>query len=123
MACGKQNWSATEITLLLNILKEQKIVERLDSRKSRNNELFKQVFDKLQEAWINRTVEQIIKCWKSGYYKAKSQNNKSDKELVNVTAHGIDVSFPVPEEDSLDGASVTENSSSKSSCFATRAAI
>lgn len=59
--CGMQNWSVAETTLLLNILKEEKVVERLDGRKSRNNDLFKQVFEKLKEAGINRSVEQIKK--------------------------------------------------------------
>lgn len=56
----KHNWSVAE-TALLNILKEEKVVERLDGRKSRNNDLFKQVFEKLKEAGINRSVEQIKK--------------------------------------------------------------
>ncbi|KAI7795045.1 hypothetical protein IRJ41_007376 [Triplophysa rosa] len=136
MACWKQNWSATETTLL-HFVKEQKIVERLDGCKSRNNELFKQVFEKLQEAGINRSVEQIKNRWKalkSGYYKAKSHNNKigespanflfynimdeimGERPLVTVAAHAVDVGFQVPEEDSLDGsASVTEDASGKKS--------
>lgn len=47
-----------------------------------------------------------------------------DRALVNVSAHGVYVGFPEPEEDlqSIDGASVTEDASAKMSYFATRAA-
>ncbi len=125
--------------LLLNILKEENIVARLDGRKSCNNELFKQVFEQMKEAGINRSIDQIKNRWKglkAAYYKAKSQNSKSGESpstfpfcsimdeimggrpLVNAAAHGVDVGFP--EEESTLDASVSnalEDASGKLSSF------
>lgn len=39
--------------------KDLRIVESLDGRKARNTELYKHVHEKLQEARIHRTIDQI----------------------------------------------------------------
>ncbi|XP_054593358.2 zinc finger protein with KRAB and SCAN domains 2 [Nothobranchius furzeri] len=114
MAGAKQNWSVSDTNALLDVLKELKIVERLDGRKSRNSELFIQVHERLKEAGIDRTVEQIKNRWKSlktAYYKAKNHNSRSGfdpssfpfyraidkfmaaRPLSNVPLFGVDVGF------------------------------
>ncbi|KAK7925646.1 hypothetical protein WMY93_007956 [Mugilogobius chulae] len=128
MAGAKQNWSVSDTNTLLELLKEMKIVQRLDGRKVRNNELFIQVHERLKEAGIERTIEQIKNRWKSlksAYYKAKTQNNRSgsdpssfpfyslmddlmgERPLSNVPSNGVDVGFE--EEESTPTADVTDD--------------
>ncbi|CAM4575287.1 unnamed protein product [Leuciscus chuanchicus] len=129
MAAAKSNWSATETNVLISILKEQNIIERLDGRKFRNTDLFKNVHDKLKEVGVDRTVEQIRNRWKtlkSAYYKAKLHNNRSGvdptnfpfydqmdevmggRPLSNVGENGVDVGFEEgPDVETLDEANVS----------------
>ncbi|XP_037541062.1 uncharacterized protein LOC119417885 [Nematolebias whitei] len=117
---GKQNWSVSDTTFLIETLKELKIIERLDGRKCRNTELFKQVHEKLEEAGIHRTIEQIKKRWKSlkaKYYQAKNKNGRSgsdpttfsfyvlmdelmrERPLANTTGSGVDQGYEEESED------------------------
>lgn len=59
MASGGKNWSLEETEYLLNIIKDKKIVKRLDRRKVINSNLFKEVFEEMQFGGFNRSVEQI----------------------------------------------------------------
>ncbi len=59
MATNKQkNWTVAETNYLIETLRDLKIVEHLDGRKSCNSDLFKQVHGVLLAAGINRTIEQ-----------------------------------------------------------------
>ncbi|XP_028296179.1 trans-L-3-hydroxyproline dehydratase isoform X2 [Gouania willdenowi] len=121
MAEAKQNWSMLETTLLLNILKECRIGERLDGRKVRNSDLFNQVHEKLTESGVSRSVEQIKNRWKSLkslFYKAKLSMNTGGAAPISFPFYhlmdeimegrplsggddtGLDFEFP---EDSLTG--------------------
>ncbi|KAL1246691.1 hypothetical protein QQF64_034380 [Cirrhinus molitorella] len=118
-AAAKSNWGYSETSVLINILKENNIINRLDGRKIRNADLFKTVHEKLKEAGVDRTVEQIKNKWKilkTAYYKAKLNNNRSGMDpssfpffeemdevmggrpLSNVTENGVDVGFEEPPD-------------------------
>ncbi|XP_057705514.1 uncharacterized protein LOC130923669 [Corythoichthys intestinalis] len=121
------NWSPAESLYLIQTLKEFNIIARLDGRKTRNRELFKKVHEKLQEAGIDRSVDQKRNRWKTlktGYHKAKEKNNRSGydptnfpyfetmdevmggRPLANIDVHGVDVGF---EEELCDGDSSSLN--------------
>ena len=89
-------------------------MDRIDGRKSRNEELFKEVHETLVEAGVNRTVDQIKTRWKALktlYYRAKANNSKSgsaptsfpffaqmddfmgDRPLANFDRHSVDIGF------------------------------
>ena len=128
-AAAKSNWYATETNVLISILKEENIIERLDGRKFWNSDLFKTVHDKLKEVGVDCTVEQIRNRWKtlkSAYYKAKLHNNRSGVDptnfpfydqmdevmcgwpLSNVGENGVDVGFQeAPDVETSDEANVS----------------
>ncbi|XP_062391559.1 homeobox protein slou-like [Sardina pilchardus] len=61
-------------------MKQHKIIDRLDGRKFKNDELFKKVNETLKELNIVRSVSQIQNRWKSlkaNYYKAKGDTSRS----------------------------------------------
>lgn len=109
-----RNWSVDETNVLLDILKDLKIINRLDGRKQRNDDLFRDVFEKLNQAGVNRSLEQIKNRWKalkSGFYKAKNDSGRSGaaptafvfyqrvneilggRPLANTEDNGMDVGF------------------------------
>ncbi|XP_037543249.1 uncharacterized protein LOC119419950 [Nematolebias whitei] len=89
---GKQNWSASDTTFLIETLKELRIIERLDGRKCKNTELFRQVHKKLHEAGIYRTIDQIKnrwKCLKASYYKTKNKNGKGGCDPASFSFYAL----------------------------------
>ncbi|KAL7384862.1 hypothetical protein ABVT39_010353 [Epinephelus coioides] len=112
-----KNWSATEIQFLIQTLDDLNILIRLDGRKEKNSDLFQQVQERMAEAGLCRTTEQIKNRWKTlkqSYNKAKA-NNKSGADpssfpffedmnqvlgrrpLATADAHGVDVAFDTEE--------------------------
>ncbi|KAL7845577.1 hypothetical protein AOLI_G00237690 [Acnodon oligacanthus] len=132
---GARNWSAAETKFMLQTLKDFKIVSRMDGRKACNNELFRQVYEQMNDSGFTRTIEQIKNRWtflKLAHHKAKSQDGKSgsdpstfpfydimdefmgDRPLANMDENGVDVGFAddLPtEKDTLEN--VNEDSSSE----------
>lgn len=76
MAGLKQNWSFPDTNALLEVLKELQIVERLDSRKSRNTKSFIQVHKRSKEVEIVRMIEEIKKLMER-FVDHLLQNDKS----------------------------------------------
>lgn len=77
---ASRNWSDRETRVLISVFKQHQIINRLDGRKYKNDELFKKVHDTLRELKINRSVSQIQNRWKSlksNYYKAKGDTSRS----------------------------------------------
>ncbi|KAL2078832.1 hypothetical protein ACEWY4_004932 [Coilia grayii] len=75
-----RNWSDRETRVLISVFKQHDIMNRLDGRKFKNVELFKKVYDTLQELKIDRSIAQIQHRWKSlkaSYYKAKDDTSRS----------------------------------------------
>lgn len=121
MATRSKRWSYAETLFLINTLDELKIMKRVDGRKYKNNNLFKEVAEKFEEAgYDGRDGEQIKNKWKQlkqGYNKAKIDNGRSgaspstftffdvmdrvlgQRPLAKASCYGVEAGFEDDDED------------------------
>lgn len=76
------NWSQAETFLFIDICKEEKVLQKMDGKRFRWNEVMLPVLQQLEQSELNfnRDVDQLtnkLKSLKTEYRKAVTQNGKS----------------------------------------------